>query len=155
MNTPFRLDDHPRRSQPLASPPAGYFEHLPTQIMQRVQPPAAAEAGLGPWLTALSLPFRTALASVVVLVGFAVAYLLYQPSLLAPGSRAYSLDKELAAVPHAEMMQYVLASNDPLSVSDLAGLSVADRDIAQDFLQASPAEVQAALDAQPYESSYL
>ncbi|QIL75198.1 hypothetical protein [Hymenobacter sp. HDW8] len=71
MKTPFRLDDHPRRPQPpLASPPAGYFDQLPRQIMARVQPEATTESVTWGWLITLSRPLRTALASALVLGAF-------------------------------------------------------------------------------------
>jgi hypothetical protein len=50
MKTPFRLDEHPRRRpQPLSSPPAGYFEQLPTRIMAQVAAPARQPRPLA-WL---------------------------------------------------------------------------------------------------------
>jgi len=153
MNTPFRLDDHPRRPQPLAPPPDGYFDRLPTQIMARVQPAASQESTAFGWLKALSLPLRTALGSVVVLGGFAATFLLNQSS--APTTPAHLAHANLASVPRTEMVQYLLASDERVSLSDLSELPVAEQDMVGEYLNVSPAEVQAALDEQPTEPSYL
>jgi hypothetical protein len=153
MNTPFRLDDHPRRPQPLAPPPDGYFDRLPTQIMARVQPAAEQESTALGWLRALSMPLRTALASVVVLGGFTATFLLNQPDTSTTGSHLAHVN--LTAVPRTEMVQYLLASDERVSLNDLSELPVADQDLVQDYLQASPDEVQAALDEQPSEINYL
>ncbi|MCB2408754.1 hypothetical protein [Hymenobacter lucidus] len=153
MNTPFRLDEHKRRPQPLAPPPADYFERLPRQLMARVQPAAGrSEAAFG-WLAALSMPLRTALASVVVLGGFATSFLLSQSAVtsVTPAATVASLE----AVPRTEMMQYLLASDSRVTLTDLAELSTADHSLTDSFLQASPDELQDALDAQPTDDTYL
>ncbi|GGF25172.1 hypothetical protein GCM10011383_40960 [Hymenobacter cavernae] len=144
------MDDHPRRPQPLAPPPDGYFDRLPTQIMARVQPGASQEPAAFGWLKALSLPLRTALGSVVVLGGFAATFLLNQPT-----NTPHLVHANLASVPRAEMVQYLLASDERVSLSDLSELPVADQDMVHEYLNVSPAEVQAALDEQPTEPSYL
>ena len=150
MHTPFRLDDHKRRPQPLAPPPADYFERLPRQIMARVQPVARPESAVFGWLAALPVPLRTALASVVVLGGFATSFLLSQPAsyLAAPVA-------SLEAVPHTEMVQYLLAADSRLTLNDLAELPATGPALTESFLQASPDELQDALDAQPLEENYL
>lgn len=153
MNTPFRLDEHKRRPQPLAPPPADYFERLPRHIMARVQPAGRSEATLG-WLAALPLPLRTALASVVVLGGFAASFLLSQSALTSMGPAASPV-ATLEAVPHTEMVQYLLASDSRVTLTDLAELSATDRSLTDSFLQASPDELQDALDAQPTDDTYL
>ncbi|MCB2377204.1 hypothetical protein LGH70_06395 [Hymenobacter sp. BT635] len=150
MNTPFRLDDHKRRPQPLAPPPADYFERLPRQVMARVQPPAGSGSAAFGWLAFLPMPLRTALASVAVLGGFAASFFLSQPT--APASVPIAA---LEAVPHTEMVQYLLASDSRLTLTDLAELSAADHTLTDSFLQASPGELQDALDAQPTEENYL
>ena len=152
MNTPFRLDEHRRRPQPLAPPPADYFERLPRQIMARVQPAARRDSVVFGWLTALSLPVRTALASAVVLGGFATSFFLSQSAVtsMAPASVA-----TLEAVPRAEMMQYLLASDSRVTLTDLAELPATDHTLTDSFLQASPAELQEALDSQPTDDTYL
>jgi len=152
MKTPFRLDEHPRRPQPLAEPPAGYFDRLPTQLMARVQPATGREAAQFGWLTALSLPLRTALASVVVVGGFATAFLL-TPTAVTPAGSASS-QVALARVPQAQLVQYLLASDTRVSLNDLAELPAADHAL-DSYLQASPDELQDALDAQPTEDTYL
>jgi hypothetical protein len=153
MKTPFRLDKHPRRPQPLAPPPAHYFEQLPLRVMQRVQPPAnATDTGGLPWhwLAALSAPLRTALAAGVVLTGFAGSFLLNgtEPTTASP-------DATLAAVPRTELIDYLLASEVHLTLTDLAELPATAQALPELHLQASPRELQEALDAQPPEETYL
>ncbi|WP_324677857.1 hypothetical protein [Hymenobacter sp. GOD-10R] len=152
MNTPFRLDDHPRRPQPLAPPPDGYFDRLPTEIMARVQPAEQESTAFG-WFRALSMPLRTALASVAVLGSFAATFLLNQPDTSVTGARLAHVN--LTAVPRTEMVQYLLASDERVSINDLSELPVADQNLVQEYLQASPDEVQAAMDEQPSEINYL
>jgi hypothetical protein len=153
MKTPFRLDEHPRRPQPLAEPPAGYFNQLPTQIMARVQPASAPAAGAWGWLTALSPALRTTLASVVVLGGFATTFLL-SPTAAPSSSGAVASQPALAQVPETELVQYLLAADTRVSLTDLAELPATDQALAG-YLHASPAELQDALDAQPAEDTYL
>jgi hypothetical protein len=150
MNTPFRLDDHKRRSQPLAPPPYRYFDQLPSHVMARVQTsPDTGLAGTWDWLRHLSAPMRTALASAVVLGGFATSFWLTQPTAPVAGSTA-----ALAAVSQAEMVQYLLASDQRVTLSDLAEFSTTPPDLSEAYLQASAAEVQDALDSQPSEDPY-
>jgi hypothetical protein len=152
MNTPFRLDDHQRRPQPLAPPPADYFERLPRQIMARVQPGASRESAVFGWLAALSMPVRTALASAVVLGGFATSFFLSQA---ATHSLVSTSVASLETVPRTELVQYLLASDSRVTLTDLAELPATDRTLTDSFLQASPDELQDALDAQPTDDSYL
>lgn len=157
MKTPFRLDDHPCRTSPLAPPPDGYFDRLPRRVMERVQPTPATEWMGTTWLTALSRPLRTALASVVVLGGFATTFLLSQQ--LTPSAQpaaANSAEVALANVPRTEMVQYLLASDQRVTLPDLAELpGTADQTVTDSFLQASSAEVQDILDEQPTDDLYL
>ena len=150
MNTPFRLDEHRRRPQPpLAPPPDRYFEQLPTRVMQRVQTSAPSPASWG-WLTTLSAPLRTALASVAVLGGFAASFL------LGPGAPAPSATTAvLAQVPREELVQYLLASEQRVTLTDLAELPGAAQNAPLGTLQASPEELQELLDAQSAEETYL
>ena len=151
MNTPFRLDEHRRRPQPpLAPPPDRYFEQLPMRVMQRVQAPEAAAPAWG-WLAALAAPLRTVLASVLVLGGFAASFLLN------PGGPAAPVAADsLAQVPQEELMQYLLASDQRISLTDLAELpGTAQSTPAETYLHASPDELQDLLDLQPSEETYL
>ncbi|UOQ64679.1 hypothetical protein [Hymenobacter volaticus] len=150
MKTPFRLDEHPRRPQPLAPPPDGYFDRLPMQIMQRVQPasPATSWTDLR-WLTALSAPMRTALAAGVVLSGFVGSFLLSENSLTP------STATNLAAVPRTEMVEYLLVSELPVTLTDLAELPVTEQTLPETSLHVSPDELQEVLDTQPTEDIYL
>lgn len=149
MKTPFRLDEHPRRVQPLAPPPPGYFDALPRRVMARAQPAATETVAGWQWLAALSGPVRTALASGVVLGGFALSFVLNgtTPPTLPSGA--------LASVPQAELVQYLLASDSRLTLNDLAELPGSDELAADTYLHASPDELQAALDAQPIDDTYL
>jgi hypothetical protein len=154
MQTPFRLDDHPRRPQPLAPPPDVYFDQLPMRVMQRVRPHTTTSGGAGPrWLAALSVPLRTALAATVVLGGFVGSFLLSQPGTF-PTTGAASATA-LAAVPRTEMVDYLLASEQRLTLPDLAELPATEQALPDSFLRASPGELQDLLDAQPTEDSYL
>ena len=151
MNTPFRLDDHKRRSQPLAPPPDRYFEQLPTRVMARVQPNGSTGlAGTWGWLQQLSAPVRTALASAVVLGGFAASFWLTQPT--APATLNGTV--ALAAVPRDDMVQYLLASDQRLTLTDLAELAESPSNLPETYLQASPEELQDALDSQPSDEAY-
>jgi hypothetical protein len=141
MHTPFNLDDHKRRAQPLAPPPERYFEQLPMRVMARVQPDAATGlAGSRGWLWQ------------VLLGGFAASFWLNQPS-GAPIPR-YSA-ATLAAVPQTEMVQYLLASEQRVTLTDLAEVATAGAALPDAYLQASPAELQDALDAQPSDETYF
>ena len=153
MKTPFRLDEHPRRPQPLAPPPDGYFDQLPMRVMQRVESRAVASEALEvpAWLAVLSVPLRTALASTVVLGGFAASFLLSSPGAeLAGGPSA-----ALASVPRTEMLSYLLASEQRVSLTDLAELPGMARALPETYLRASSAELQDVLDAQPDDDTYL
>ncbi|WP_375434007.1 hypothetical protein [uncultured Hymenobacter sp.] len=152
MKTPFRLDEHPRRPQPLAPPPDGYFERLPMQVMQRVQPASADTGWAGlRWLTALPAPLRTALAAGVVLSGFVGSFLVSENSLTATTARP----TDLAVVPRTEMVEYLLASELPVTLTDLAELPVTEQALPETYLHVSPDELQEVLDAQPTEDTYL
>ncbi|WP_045687276.1 hypothetical protein [Hymenobacter sp. AT01-02] len=146
MNTPFRLDNHPRRSQPpLASPPDRYFEQLPTRVMERVTSEVNSPVR---WLGLLPAPLRTALASVVLLGGFATTYVLIQHPPTPPAD-------SLASVPQQELVDYLLASDQRVTLTDLAELPATAQPLPETYLQASPSEVQDVLDAQPLEDTYL
>ncbi|TGE06262.1 hypothetical protein [Hymenobacter fodinae] len=151
MNTPFRLDDHKRRAQPLAPPPDRYFEQLPARVMARAQPAdAGGLASTWGWLQQLSAPVRSALASAVVLGGFAASFWLTQSAPVATSGPA----TVLAAVPQAEMVQYLLASDQRVTLTDLAELAPAPSGMPETYLQASPDELQDALDSQPSDEAY-
>ncbi|UYZ63742.1 hypothetical protein [Hymenobacter weizhouensis] len=138
MNTPFRLDDHPRRPQPLlAPPPDHYFEQLPRRVMARVQPAARPVPAWG-WLMALPRPMRTALASAVVLGGFAASFLL---SPAAPPA-ADPVAAALSQVPETALIDY-LAANHSLEAADLASLPLPEDDGMAYFLDVSPQAVEA------------
>ena len=154
MKPPFKLDEHPRRPHPLlSSPPAGYFDQLPTWVMARLPQADARETRPGwGWLARLSPALRTGLASVAVLGGFAASFYLSAPSASAPTMAAASLD----AVPRTELVGYLLTSDARVEQTDLAVFTAADPSLANGFLHASDEELTEALDAQPSdELSYL
>ncbi|WP_426491646.1 hypothetical protein [Hymenobacter sp. 102] len=151
MNKPFRLDEHRRRPQPpLAPPPDRYFEQLPMRVMQRVQATNPAPAVTWGWLSALSAPLRTALASVVVLGGFAASFLLSPEATMQPVAGT-----SLAQVPREELVQYLMASEQRITLSDLAELPATQNLPTDTYLHASPDELQEVLDGQPSEETYL
>lgn len=157
MKTPFQLDQHPRRPQPLSEPPADYFDQLPMRVMARLpRPAAAAETGWS-WWARLSAGLRTSLAASAVLGGFAAVFWLSAPLAptpwpATPTGTAAALD----AVPHAELVDYLLEHSGRVEATDLAVLTAADPTIAQSFLHASPDELTDALDAYPVdEAAYL
>ena len=147
MPTPFRLDQHPRRAQPLSAPPAGYFEQLPTRLMAQVAaPPRRA------WLPAglLQLPayLRTGLASALLLGTFGTALWL-------GGSGQPGPAGSLASVPQAQLVDYLLSSEAHLDPADLAAASSRRLGITGQYLHPSAAELTEALDAQPAEDPLL
>ena len=74
MKPSFRLDQHPRRwPQPLSSPPAGYFEQLPTRVMAQVAAAPAHQRPLLAWLRHAPAAVRTGLASTLLLGTFAAS----------------------------------------------------------------------------------
>ena len=155
MKPAFKLDAPPRRPRPLlSSPPADYFDKLPTRIMARL--PQAEERAMGRawgWLALLSPALRTGLASVAVLGGFAASFYLSGSAPLVPAPAATA---SLDAVPRTELVGYLLTSGTRVENTDLAVLTAANPAIAKGFLHASAAELDAALDAQPSDdSAYL
>jgi hypothetical protein len=143
MKPSFRLDQHPRRwPQPLSSPPAGYFEQLPTRVMAQVAAPARRPL-LPAWLRQAPAYVRTSLASGVLLGTFAAALW------LGGGPAAPSAAPDtLAQVPQAQLLDY-LTSDAHLTMLDLAELPTANLAITQQYLRPSAAELTEALDAQP------
>ncbi|QKG55890.1 hypothetical protein GKZ68_04080 [Hymenobacter sp. BRD128] len=144
MKTPFRLDEHPRRwPQPLSSPPAGYFEQLPTRIMAQVAPPASRPQPLA-WLLRAPAYLRTGLASTLLLGTFAASLWLGGASLSSP-ARPASLD----AVPQAQLVDYLTSGETHVDMLDLAELPTHHLGITKQYLRLSPTELTEALDAQP------
>ncbi|MDQ2792814.1 MAG: hypothetical protein M3Y12_02220 [Bacteroidota bacterium] len=155
MKPAFKLDAHPRRPRPLlSSPPADYFDKLPTRIMARLP---QAEERTAPatwgWLAFLTPALRTGLASVAVLGGFAGSFYLSGSAPLVPATAATAA---LDAVPRTELANYLLTSGARVETSDLATLTAAHPSVATGFLQASDDELNEVLDAQPTdEFTYL
>jgi hypothetical protein len=148
MKPSFRLDQHPRRwPQPLSSPPAGYFEQLPTRVMAQVAAPARRPL-LPAWLRHAPAYVRTGLASTVLLGTFAASlWLGTGPTGLAAAPAA-----TLTSVPQAQLLDY-LTTDAHLTLLDLAELPPQHLPITQQYLQPSAAELREALDAQPAEEA--
>ena len=147
MNTPFRLDQHPRRAQPLAAPPVGYFDQLPTRVMAGL-PRAAAPAGPAwwgqSWWLALTGEVQMTLAASGLLLVFAASFWLLS------GPAGPTGTASLNAVPRQEMVNYLLTDGTAaVEPADLAALVATHPALTHTFLRPTPAEVEAMLDAQP------
>ncbi|GAA4497042.1 hypothetical protein GCM10023172_11360 [Hymenobacter ginsengisoli] len=152
MKTPFRLDEHPRRRpQPLSSPPAGYFEQLPTRVMAQVAPPAARTSQPLAWLLRAPAYLRTGIASTLLLGTFAASLWLGGASLHSPVAKAASLD----AVPPAQLVEYLTSGETHVDMLELAELPTHHLGITKQYLQPSSTELTEALDAQPAEEAGL
>ena len=146
MKTPFSLDQHPRRAgQPLSSPPAGYFDRLPTLVMARVAPPVRQPGPLA-WLTRAPAYLRTGLASTLLLGTFAASLWLggNQAELLGP-TAATSLDQ----VPQEQLIDYLTSGETHVDMIDLSELPAQHLGLAHHYLQPSASELNEALDGQP------
>ena len=152
MLTPFRLDQHPRRAQPLSAPPAGYFEQLPTRLMGQVAVPARRPL-LPAWFTQAPYYLRTGLASTLLLGTFAAALWLGGGP-LAPTADTLAA-ASLTAVPQDQLVDYLLANEARLDPADLAAVSARRLGITRQYLRPSAAELTEALDAQPDDDSAL
>ncbi|GAB3636162.1 hypothetical protein GCM10027422_17520 [Hymenobacter arcticus] len=151
MKTPFRLDEHPRRGlQPLSSPPAGYFEQLPTRIMAQVATPARRPQPLA-WLWAAPASLRTGLASTLLLGTFAASLWLGNGPTMRPATTAATLD----AVPQQQLLEYLTNGETHVDMQDLAELPASQHSITKQYLRPSPRELTEALDAQPTEEAGL
>ena len=150
MKPSFKLDAHPRRPRPLLSePPADYFDRLPMRVMARLpQAEATESAAVWCWLTALSPALRTSLASVAVLGGIVASFYLSGPP---DSSPALAASASLDAVPHTELVGYLLTSGAQVESADMAVLMAAHPNITKGFLQATEEELTDVLDAQPSE----
>jgi hypothetical protein len=143
MKTHFSLDQHPRRAgQPLSSPPPGYFDRLPAQVMARVAPPARP-APLG-WLLRAPAALRTGLASTLLLGTFAASLWLSggQPSELAATT---GLDQ----VPQEQLLDYLTSGETHVDMLDLSELPAQRLGSPHHYLRASASELSDALDGQP------
>jgi len=148
MKPSFRLDQHPRRwPQPLSTPPAGYFEQLPTHVMAQVAVPA--HQPLAAWLRQAPAYVRTGLAATLLLGTFAASLWLGAEPAQQPTAAI-----GLAGVPREELVDY-LASEVRLDMTDLAELPVRSLGITNHYLRPSAHELTDALDAQPTDEAAL
>jgi hypothetical protein len=151
MKKPFRLDEHPRRwPQPMSSPPAGYFEQLPTRVMAQVAAPARQPQPLA-WLLAAPAYLRTGLASTLLLGTFAASLWLGGTPLAPLTAPTASLD----GVPSAQLVEYLTSGETHVDMLDLAELPAHHLSLTKQYLQPSATELNAALDAQPAEEAGL
>ena len=151
MKTPFRLDEHPRRwPQPLSSPPAGYFEQLPTRIMAQVATPAHQPGPLA-WLRRAPASLRTGLASTLLLGTFAASLWLGGAPLATPVAPAASLD----AVPRQQLVDYLTSGETHVDMQDLAELPTRHLGLTRQYLRPSSGELAEALDAQTADEGAL
>ena len=142
MKPSFRLDQYPRRGpQPLSSPPAGYFERLPTRVIAQVALPTRRSL-LPTWLRQAPAYVRTGLASTLLLGTLATTLWLGGGPLGQPTTPAASLD----GVPQEQLVDY-LTNDAPLSLLDLAELPPPPTGTPQ-YLRPSATELTDALDAQ-------
>lgn len=149
MKPPFRLDQHPRRGlQPLSSPPAGYFEQLPTRIMAQIAGPAHRPLLARLWQAPMYV--RTGLASTMLLGTFAASMWLGSAP-LSVATPSVALD----AVPRQQLVDYLTNGEAHVDMLDLAELPTRQLGITRQYLQSSPAELTEALDAQPTEDGAL
>jgi len=150
MKPSFRLDQHPRRwPQPLSSPPAGYFEQLPTRVMAQVATAPARRPLLPAWLWQMPAAMRTGLASTVLLGTFAASLWLGS----GPMSPA-AAPTTLANVPPEQLLNY-LTNDAHLTLLDLAELPTQNLTSTQQYLRPSATELTEALDAQPAEDAII
>lgn len=147
--TSFRLDQHPRRGlQPLSTPPAGYFEQLPTRVMAQVAAPARPWPLLAAWLSHAPAYVRTSLASTLLLGTFAASLW------LGGGAMRPTPTAGLNGVPREELLDY-LASDARLDMTDLAELPAHSLGLTTHYLRPSAPELADALDAQPTDEAAL
>ena len=147
MKAPFRLAGHPRRwPQPLSSPPAGYFEQLPTRVMAQVAP--ARRPPLA-WLLRAPAALRTGLASTLLLGTFAASLWLGGGPLGVPAATPTGLE----AVPRQQLLDYLANDETPVNMLDLAELPAPHPALTGQYLHPSPSELTEALDAQPADES--
>jgi len=144
MKTPFSLSQHPRRAgQPLSSPPPGYFDRLPAQVMARVAPPARP-APLA-WLLRAPAALRTGLASTLLLGTFAASLWLGGTRPAGLATTATSLDQ----VPPQQLIDYLTSGETHVDMLDLSELPAQPAGAAPQYLHASARELNEALDGQP------
>lgn len=148
MKPSFRLDQHPRRwPQPLSSPPAGYFEQLPTRVMAQVAAAPARRPLLPGWLLQAPAFVRTSLASGVLLGTFAAALWLGGEPVAVPAAT-----DALANIPQEQLLDY-LTTDAHLTTLDLAELPAHSLALTRHYLRPSATELSEALDAQPTEEA--
>jgi hypothetical protein len=151
MNAPFRLNQHRRTwPQPLSAPPAGYFDKLPSRIMAQVQPPATRPVLLS-WLAQVPTSLRTGLASTLLLGTFAASFWLGTGQASRPVLTSASLDQ----VPRTQLVDYLMTSETPIDLNDMAELASTQVGLTNQYLHPSAQELTDALDAQPTETPGL
>lgn len=150
MKTPFKLAEYPRRwAQPLSSPPPGYFERLPTQVMARVAAPPGRQAPSLAWLLRMPAALRTGLASTLLLGTFAASlWLGSSPVALSPTAT-------LDGVPREQLVEYLTSGETHVDMLDLSELPGPHVGLAPQYLHPSASELTQALDEQPADESIV
>jgi hypothetical protein len=123
MEDKFKLENLSKRN--VYQVPEGYFDQLPSVIMQRVQPGGASNSRS--WFGLRYYSLRVALATLVTGGILATGVYLNRTPTAEPAPIA-----SLSEIPNEEIMQYLLASGkvDPM---DMADLSFSDADFWQEF----------------------
>jgi hypothetical protein len=123
MEDKFKLENLSKRN--VYQVPDGYFDKLPSVIMQRVQPGGTSNSRS--WFGLRYYSLRVALATLVTGGILATGLYLNQAPAAEPAPMA-----SLAEIPNEEIMQYLLASGkvDPM---DMADLSISDPYFWQEF----------------------
>ncbi|WP_242927321.1 hypothetical protein [Pontibacter vulgaris] len=126
MNKDFKLSDIPKHN--IYQVPEGYFDRLPMRVMERTT--ATGNQHHSPVYTSLWQALRVAVAPFILLLVFVGAYFLSTPTQKAGNA-------SIANLPDQEIVDY-LTTYAQVEATDLAELSVADKDITSDFLNISP-----------------
>ena len=132
MKPKFDLDELKREN--VFQVPENYFDRLPNRIMQRVTATPKPSASWG-WLSA---PWRMALAGSGFAAVFATVFMLNF------GDNQPQINQQLAQVNNAEIVNYLLAS-EQLERNDLALLNGTEKDLTHQFITINHTEITEAL----------
>lgn len=136
----MKLDEIPKKN--IYEVPADYFEKLPGVMMNRVNRPQPSYLRV---LTFTPVPWlKGAVAGLALLISFIFIFL-SQNTEPVVGTLNGESTQILAAVSGQEAMDYLLTS-DQLETYDLAILPQAEQDFTHEFIQASDAELERAVE---------
>ncbi len=134
MNKDFKLSDIPKHN--IYQVPDGYFDRLPMRVMERTA--ATATGSHVPVYTSLWQALQLAVAPLILLLVFTGVYFLSTPP-------QHADDAKVAHLPDQEIVDY-LTTYAKIETTDLADLSVAERDMTSDFLNISPTVAESELE---------